>query len=121
MTRVWHRLKVHSLACLAVSADVFRDFGMTEDQYIYTWPHHVTAWASSQHSAWLPRPSAPQQPGRSYVAIYGQALEVTFMMITSLPTLKGWKLEPIYQSGECQSHITSGKTDIVATSFRKYH
>ena len=121
MTRVWHRLKVHSLACLAVSADVFRDFGMIEDQYIYTWPHHVTAWASSQHSAWLPRPSAPQQPGRSYVAIYGQALEVTFMMITSLPTLKGWKLEPIYQRGECQSHITSDKTDIVATSFRKYH
>ena len=121
VTWVWHHLKVHSLACLTVNADVCRGFGMVEDQYIYTWPHHVTAWASSQHSAWLPRPSAPQQPGRSYVALYGQALEVAFTMIKSLPKLKGQKLEPTYQRGECQSHITSGKTDIVATSFRKYH
>lgn len=59
VTRVWHRLKVHSLACLAVNADVCRGFGMIEDQYIYTWPRHMTAWASSQHSAWLPRLSAP--------------------------------------------------------------
>ena len=95
VTWVWHHLKVHSLACLTVNADVCRDFGMIEDQYIYTWPHHVTAWASSQHSAWLPRPSAPQQPGRSYVALYGQVLEVAFTMIKkACPNSRGRNLSP---------------------------
>lgn len=76
--------------------------GVIEDQYVYTWPHHVTAW--------LPHSIVPGFQDR---VLHSNQVEAMLPFMTkpwkspwwsqACPNSR-WKLEPIYE-GECQSHI----------------
>lgn len=96
-------------------------------QLVHLHPFHVGDYASSLHGGWVPRKSAPRQPGRSCVAFYGQALHVTQCHLHSdhksapIQQEETWTHLSVRDMSESYCKKSSGKGETVTTSFRKYH